>query len=425
MSPITQELATAYGGLTALATAIIYAGSFASLKRPPKDKASQPNKLIPSDEDEESDDEDELEEYIDSETALWYPVLASVVLLGLWAVIKWLDDPELINLIGSVMFGLTGIGAVYSTANAFVRWALGPTLINKVFPKYNLTLTQGVREVFEWKFHTVSAIIIPSSVLPSILFVLNRPFEFKRFAINGGILAISFGFNALKLVKLESVRTGVYLLVGLFFYDIWWVFGTSVMVDVATTLNLPIKLLWPKNARMTLPGDFVLLGLGDVVVPGFFIAQALRFDQARFLASAPVSRARMPFPKPYFTATLLSYPVALLGTMGIMHYTNHPQPALLYLSPACLLSFFLVAAVRGEVKEAWDWVAERKEAIDPDKLPEAQPIVADGVHAGHAPDTLVPPIDNAAAASGTEDEGTASGVAQKTRTGGKKRRGGQ
>lgn len=75
--------------------------------------------------------------------------------------------------------------------------------------------------------------IIPSSVLPSILFVLNRPFEFRRFALNGGILAVSFGFNALKLVKLESVRTGVYLLVGLFFYDIWWVFGTSVVSHVS------------------------------------------------------------------------------------------------------------------------------------------------------------------------------------------------
>ncbi|KAG8999864.1 hypothetical protein FRB90_011927, partial [Tulasnella sp. 427] len=129
MSPITPELATAYCGLTALATAIIYAGSFASLKRSPKTKSSRPQKLIPDDEDEESDDEDEFEEYIDSETALWYPVLASIVLVGLWAVIKWLDDPELINLIGSVMFGLTGVGAVYTTANAFVRWALGPTLI--------------------------------------------------------------------------------------------------------------------------------------------------------------------------------------------------------------------------------------------------------------------------------------------------------
>ncbi|KAG9002926.1 hypothetical protein FRB90_011285, partial [Tulasnella sp. 427] len=139
MSPIAPELATAYCGLTALATAIIYAGSSASLKyrrvvssalqRPPKTKSSRPQKLIPDDEDEESDDEDELEEYIDSETALWYPVLASIVLVGLWAVIKWLDDPELINLIGSVMFGLTGVGAVYTTANAFVRWALGPTLI--------------------------------------------------------------------------------------------------------------------------------------------------------------------------------------------------------------------------------------------------------------------------------------------------------
>lgn len=95
-----------------------------AFQRPPKPKSSQPSKLIPDDEEEESDDEDEIEEYIDSETALWYPVLASGVLLGLWGVIKWLDDPELINLVGSVLFGITGIGAVYSVSASSTDWIL-------------------------------------------------------------------------------------------------------------------------------------------------------------------------------------------------------------------------------------------------------------------------------------------------------------
>ena len=103
------------------------------------------------------------------------------------------------------------------------------------------------------------------------------------------------------------------------------------MVDVATGLDLPIKLLWPKNSQMSKPRDFVLLGLGDVVIPGFFVALALRYDQARFLASVPASRAHESFSKPYFLVSLLAYSSSLAATMFIMQYTGHAQPALLYL----------------------------------------------------------------------------------------------
>ena len=37
---------------------------------------------------------------------------------------------------------------------------------------------------------------------------------------------------------------GAVLLSGLFFYDIFWVFGTPVMVTVAKSLDAPIKLLF-------------------------------------------------------------------------------------------------------------------------------------------------------------------------------------
>ena len=96
-------------------------------------------------------------------------------------------------------------------------------------------------------------------------------------------------------------------------------------------MNAPIKLLWPKNTQMSRPRDFMLLGLGDVVIPGFFIALALRYDQARFVASVPIERAHERFPKRYFTAGIVFYILGLGTTMGIMHFFNHAQPALLYL----------------------------------------------------------------------------------------------
>lgn len=44
--------------------------------------------------------------------------------------------------------------------------------------------------------------------------------------------------------------------------DVFWVFGTDVMVSVATGLDIPIKLVFPKSAIM---GSNMMLGLGDIV----------------------------------------------------------------------------------------------------------------------------------------------------------------
>ena len=47
--------------------------------------------------------------------------------------------------------------------------------------------------------------------------------------------------NAIELISLDTVSVGCLLLGGLFLYDIFWVFGTDVMVTVAKGLEVPIK----------------------------------------------------------------------------------------------------------------------------------------------------------------------------------------
>lgn len=63
----------------------------------------------------------------------------------------------------------------------------------------------------------------------------------------------------------------------LFFYDIFFVFGTDVMVTVATSIDAPIKLQFPKDLS-TDPPKYSILGLGDIVIPGIFVSLCLRFD---------------------------------------------------------------------------------------------------------------------------------------------------
>jgi minor histocompatibility antigen H13 len=50
---------------------------------------------------------------------------------------------------------------------------------------------------------------------------------------------------ALRNIDLSNFKVGFMLLWFLFFYDIFWVYGTDVMVTVAKKLDIPIKLLFP------------------------------------------------------------------------------------------------------------------------------------------------------------------------------------
>jgi hypothetical protein len=112
------------------------------------------------------------------------------------------------------------------------------------------------------------------------------------------------------------------------------VFGTPVMVDVATSLDAPIKLLAPRSSTSS---DFALLGLGDIVIPGLMISLCLRFDlyrHAKFNQDEEVT-SKSKFNRSYFVVGMISYVLGLGGCMWIMSYFGRAQPALLYLSPAC------------------------------------------------------------------------------------------
>lgn len=151
----------------------------------------------------------------------------------------------------------------------------------------------------------------------------------------------------------------------LFFYDIFFVFGTDVMLTVAKNIDAPIKLLFPRDYSED-PPKMALLGLGDIVLPGVFIAMCLRYDiqktinkiKAHELIDAGkwekvhkefVEKAESA-PRPYFWGAILGYLIAIIMTIVVMLIFDHGQPALLYLVPACLLSVIINALRLGEFK---------------------------------------------------------------------------
>ena len=98
------------------------------------------------------------------------------------------------------------------------------------------------------------------------------------------------------MIFLGNFTNGFMLLVFLFFYDIFFVFGTDVMLTVAKSIDAPIKLLFPTNWEATneetglIEPKFSLLGLGDIVIPGIFIALCLRYDIIKTLNAATVNK---------------------------------------------------------------------------------------------------------------------------------------
>ena len=67
-----------------------------------------------------------------------------------------------------------------------------------------------------------------------------------------------------------------------------------------------------------------MLGLGDVVIPGIFVALALRYDIYQEKNGKGPRRA-------IFWASLAGYSLGLLTTMAVMHMVKAAQPALLYI----------------------------------------------------------------------------------------------
>ena len=164
-------------------------------------------------------------------------------------------------------------------------------------------------------------------------------------------LAWALAMTSLGAISLGSVQTGVILLAGLFFYDITFVFGTDIMMTVATKVEAPVKFLYTAPPSDT-PRDypFSVLGLGDVVVPGLFVRFMTRLDEV--LKPQALS---------YFTATTAAYAAGLAVCFTVNEITHAGQPALLYLDPACVGAALACGAANGQVEDVWNFEEEENQ----------------------------------------------------------------
>ncbi|KXN90625.1 Minor histocompatibility antigen H13 [Leucoagaricus sp. SymC.cos] len=374
MDDIDWDLLSSYAGLLSLATLSIYAGSHGSLPHQRKAESKLGQVVETSEEDEE-----ENMERLSSDEAWLFPVIGSAALLGLYMVVKYFGT-DWINWFLGWYFSIVGIGSIWKSSVSLFRWMVGDAYW-RTFHHFNFVIQKNKRAILSLSWRTPTLFLLPFAFVPPVLYSTGT--GSRKSILITDILGLSFAHNALSLLKIDSFKTGSILLGGLFLYDVWWVFGTEVMVKVATSLDAPIKLLWPKSLSLADERGYTMLGLGDIVIPGMFVALALRYDYHCYMSACRASSQQsIKFLKPYFHAGLVAYVLGLVTTMTMMHVFHAAQPALLYLSPSCTLSFAVTASLRGELKEVWNWndgpEEEAKEVARPDAEKDAKAEIAMG-----------------------------------------------
>ncbi|KAH0855394.1 hypothetical protein HID58_008046 [Brassica napus] len=292
-------------------------------------------------------------ETMSKEHAMRFPLVGSAMLLSLFLLFKFLSK-DLVNAVLTAYFFVLGIVAlsygdvvachqqVSAKNHGMIILSSGAFLISNVPVEVEFTKSQVIAGI------------------PGTFFCAW--YAWKKHWLANNILGLSFCIQVtlpfgIEMLSLGSFKTGAILLVGLFFYDIFWVFFTPVMVSVAKSFDAPIKLLFPTGDALR---PYSMLGLGDIVIPGIFVALALRFD---------VSRRSKP---QYFTSAFVGYVAGVVLTIVVMNWFQAAQPALLYIVPAVIGFLASHCVWNGDIKPLMAFDESAKSTEDESKSSEAE-----------------------------------------------------
>lgn len=276
-----------------------------------------------------------------------FPVIGSAVLIGLYMIFKYLNK-DYINILFHVYFSFIGsdaIGAIISEKLTDIPY------FKEASKKHLFTVPKiPIISESEVKVYLIDIYSFLIGCIPGSIYFL------KKYWFMNNLIGTSFSIIGIQSLMLGEFKIGLILLVLLFFYDIIMVFYTPFMVGVAKNLDGPIKLMFPKVVNYSEKSDFNMIGLGDIVIPGIYVAFMLRFDMIKYFRKNKTFKGiTMNFKDfPYFIITFFGYVLGIFVTLFIMVVFNHAQPALLYLVPGVLITSISRILINGDFKEIWD-----------------------------------------------------------------------
>ena len=315
-----------------------------------------------------------------------YVIMMSVFLMAMYMFFNYLIY---------IVLGLFFIGSVGSSYTCF------EPIANHILPKAFLDWKLQLPCNDKWRVKLVFLILTCLALSVGLSWFLNRHnpcgWIFHNFA------GVCFIIGALKNIRLPNFRIIFLLLSLLFVYDVFFVFvtplmtkdGTSVMVRVAGgkvqenrtitsalhpslhnhTLFLPNqptnvtkRLITSQEERIPMlfrlpyvqgtsreycytDQGFLLLGYGDVLVPGVLVSYANFHDRYYQIAF-----------RPYYFLCCFFYGIGLIITSIFVYLMNGAgQPALLYLVPATVLPVICLALWRQEFWIFWRGPVRKKD----------------------------------------------------------------
>eukprot|EP00931_Biecheleriopsis_adriatica_P077521 TRINITY_DN51071_c0_g1_i1.p1 TRINITY_DN51071_c0_g1~~TRINITY_DN51071_c0_g1_i1.p1 ORF type:complete len:414 (-),score=74.79 TRINITY_DN51071_c0_g1_i1:19-1221(-) len=229
------------------------------------------------------------------------------------------------------------------------------------------------------------------------------------------LMAFCISSVSIAAVRLKSLKVAVIAGIGLFVYDVFWVFfsehffkenvmvkvasqsatnplhtmakaaGAPIVEHVARELSLPAKLVVPIIGSDESSGGGFLLGLGDITVPGIFVAYAHHLDMCVSRSLKDPHRKWLPVEleegafrqgqqadksrstcrhailsffcfvvaRPYCVTALLGYEGGFCMALVALLTFQVAQPALFYVVPACVVPFAVLSCCRGHFGIAW------------------------------------------------------------------------
>ena len=224
----------------------------------------------------------------------------------------------------------------------------------------------------------MTAYEIISSFISAIIIMF---YFITRHWILNDIICFCLAFTSLSFIILKSFMLCFICLFLFFLYDTFWVFYSekifkeNVMVVAATSIQIPIKIEFPILFSNNPIKNCMLLGLGDILLPGVVIKYCRRFDLIR--QKIGIKYKGMSF----YKFNMLLYYLSVTLAMVMMFAFNHGQPVLFYLSPIfifgltikaynekCLLDFWKGLKIRksknNKMKNKKDFENEEKENED-------------------------------------------------------------
>jgi minor histocompatibility antigen H13 len=303
--------------------------------------------------------------------ALMFPVFGSIALVSLYVCYKYVGK-EYMNKLLTTYIMLAGVAAVASTIEPVFgtvlpkSWRIKTKLIHFRIPSILQKLADGQTE---FRFHFGIADIFTHILGLSLAVYFLQT---KDFTVHN-LFGIAFSIQATKLISVGQFMNAFILLWGLFVYDVFWVFGTDVMVTVALSLEAPAKIIFPQSFD---PWKQGILGLGDIVIPGIFVGLCLRFDDYIACKRAGVAQHRKnidplaSFPRVYFYTVMIGYIGGLVATAVAMHVMKAAQPALLYLVPGTTIPVAAIAFIRGHISDMMKYTED--DNSDGSKVPESK-----------------------------------------------------